>query len=149
MQVVISERLKMSYKIDKDKARRYPITEEQFNQLFDKKLISWGTVKELPPYLPFPGQIRVDDTIGVMVSGTASNPQLIEDELAVAGIDLLVHETKPKKYPKSKEKESNAYHYIVLKVEDENYPYEIYGPHDGAGADLKHWFGVDDLNKYV
>jgi hypothetical protein len=61
----------------------------------------------------------------------------------VAGIDVLAHESNPRKG----EPEGNAYHYVFQRTSDPNCPYTMYGPFKSETI-VNHWFDAEDLDNY-
>ena len=87
-----------------------PLTQEQFDLLKIGK--DWH-IDEVPREhwhrIPL---VRLADTIGVMASGCVEYPGILNDIPAVAGIDVLAHETRPC----FDEPDGNAYHYVIQKI---------------------------------
>jgi hypothetical protein len=123
-------------------ANRYPLTEEQFRQL--PTSTGWPIV-DIPPeqWSEFPGLVRLDDTVAVMVSGSTSDPRILNSIRAVAGIDQLVHETNPA----PGEPEGNAYHFVIQEIRHDRFPYVLHGPFRSETT-VPHWFGSSDLYRY-
>jgi hypothetical protein len=92
------------------------------------------------------GLVRKEDTLAIWISGSYSNPQLAQVENAIAGIDVLAIETNPKL--EKNEPRGNAYHYILQKISDENFPFILYGPLE-EGAIISHWYNYKDLDVYL
>ena len=92
------------------------------------------------------GLIRKEDTLSIWISGSYSNPQLAEVENAIAGIDVLTIESNPKL--EKNEPSGNAYHYILQKINNENFPFVLHGPFR-KGTIISHWFNDKDLNVYL
>lgn len=100
----------------------------------------------MPPehWAKIPGLQRLNDTVAVMASGTLSDPGVLNDvENAIAGADVLVHESNP--YPD--EPEGNAYHYVVQRINDPRFPYVVHGPFRSETL-VDHWFEADQLDRY-
>lgn len=124
--------------------KRKPITQEQFGQL--ATIDGWNT-NEVPRknWEKIPGLLRREDTLAIMVSGTYSDPRILNEINAIAGFDVLVHESSPKTH--KGEPEGNAYHYVIQKINDYRYPYLMHGPFKSETR-VKHWYKADDLDLY-
>lgn len=101
--------------------------------------VPWSSIKGL-------GLARSDDTIAIYISGSCSNPQLSKGVNAIAGIDVLTIETKPKLH--KDEPSGNAYHYIIQEISHNEFPFLLLGPFD-KGAIISHWFNETDLDVYL
>jgi hypothetical protein len=121
--------------------KRVPLTEEQFGHL---NALDWA-VDEVPRehWDKIPGLQRLQDTFVVMASGCVVNPQVLNDISAVAGIDVLAHETRPL----AGEPPGNAYHYVVQKTADPRCPYILHGPFRSETI-VDHWFDAPQLDRY-
>ncbi len=121
---------------------RYPLTDEQFRQLL---LCQGWEINDVPPEISpkIPGLVRLNETIAVMASGSTDDPRILNDISAIAGVDVLAHETKPKE----DEPEGNAYHFAIQKTKDTRCPFIMYGPFK-SGTVVGHWFDADDLDSY-
>lgn len=122
--------------------KRTPITQAQFD------LITTGggwCIDEVPQeyWKHIPGLQRLQDTIAIMASGTASEPKVLNGIRSYAGLDVLTHEPDP--HPG--EPEGNAYHYVFQQVPDPRYPYIMHGPFRSETA-VPHWFDADNLSVY-
>jgi len=124
--------------------KKIPLTKEKFDLL--KTTEGWN-IDEVPKeyWKNIPGIQRLQDTIGIMASGSSSDPRIMHGINAIAGIDVLTFESKPN-YDKG-EKEGNAYHYVFQLTGDSNYPYTMYGPYT-HGMNISHWYDVNDLETY-
>jgi hypothetical protein len=124
--------------------KRKPLTQEQFDQLCTTD--GWN-IDEVPKknWEKIPGLIRREDTVAIMASGTVSDPRILNQIHAIAGFDVLVHELHPMVH--KAESEGNAYHYVIQKINNDRYPYLMYGP-ISSGTRVDHWFEADDLNSY-
>jgi hypothetical protein len=126
------------------KVKRTPLTTEQFEligrlpnwQCYDIPRQDWGKI---------PGLERLQDTIAVMGSASITDLKMLNGIQAVAGLDVLVHETHP--MVDKGEPEGNAYHFVVQKVNHPTCPYILHGP-IRCQAVVPHWFKVDDLTAY-
>ncbi len=122
-------------------ANKYPLTESQFESL--NGLEDWN-----PTDIPFsewrkiPNLPRREDTIAVMASGCIS-PGKLNGVSGIVGIDVLVHEPRPK----PGEKSGNAYHFVIQKINDDRYPYLMHGPFC-AETLVDHHFDVEQLSRY-
>ena len=114
------------------------MTEEQFQLL---NITDNWNVDEVPEahWNKIPGLQRLHDTFSIMASGCAT-PDILNGQLASAGLDVLCVETDPKKG----EPDGNAYHYVVQECEDGKY---LIGP-CRAETVVPHWFDADDLDGY-
>ena len=123
-------------------ANRYLLTEEQFRQL---PLGPGWEINDVPPEIwpKIPGLVRPDETIAVMASGSTGDPRILNELRAIAGVDVLVHETNPK----SGEPEGNAYHFVFQKIRDHRYPFLMHGPFRTETV-VPHWFDAADLDCY-
>ena len=131
------ERIEMAIK-------RTPLTKEQFRLI---KTTSGWNIDEVPRehWSKIPGLQRLDDTIGVMASGCSDDPKVLNNIKAIAGMDVLVHETNP--IVDKDEKEGNAYHYVIQKINDDRFPSILHGPIKSETI-VPHWFEAEDLNVY-
>jgi hypothetical protein len=122
-------------------AKRTLLTQEQFDRL---GLVGW-TIDEVPRehWSKIPGLQRLQDTFAVMASGSVVNPGILNGINAVAGIDVLAHETRPM----AKEPPGNAYHYVIQKTSDDRFPYILHGPFRSETI-VEHWFDADQLDRY-
>lgn len=118
------------------------ITREQFALL--RTTDDWAIV-DVPRehWEKIPGLERLHDTFAVMASG-CQTPGVLNGIFANAGLDVLAHETKPKK----DEPPGNAYHYVFQSLPDESYL--MTGPFKGKYGEtvVPHWFDADDLDRY-
>jgi len=121
--------------------KRVPLSEEQFGLL---AAVGWA-IDDVPRehWDKIPGLQRLQDTFAVMASGSTANPQVLNGINAVAGIDLLAHESRPM----AGEPPGNAYHYVVQKLTDPRYPYLLNGPFRSETI-VDHWFDAPQLNRY-
>jgi hypothetical protein len=55
-----------------------------------------------------------------MVTGSTSDPNMLHGISAVAGADVLTHETKPV----PGEPDGNASHYVIQEIKHPDYPYQ-------------------------
>ena len=106
----------------------------------------WSPIEVLVNSIIGLGLIRKEDTLSIWISGSYSNPQLAEVENAIAGIDVLTIESNPKL--EKNEPSGNAYHYILQKINNENFPFVLHGPFR-KGTIISHWFNDKDLNVYL
>jgi len=121
------------------------LTQEQFDLL--RTTEGWN-IDEVPRkhWNKIPGIQRLDDTFAIMASGSFSDPSLMNNiNNIVAGIDVLVHEKKPKIH--IGESEGNAYHYVFQYTGNPERPYIMYGPFITEMV-IPHWFNVTDLDNY-
>jgi hypothetical protein len=79
--------------------------------------------------------------IGMFASGCLQHPANLNGLRAVAGVDWLRHETRPR----PDEPEGNADHYVV--VQDAAGRFFLRGPFK-TGAVVLHWFSLSDLDHY-
>lgn len=100
--------------------------------------VPWDSIKGL-------GLVRREDTLSVWISGSCSNPLLAEIENSIAGIDVLTIETNPN--VNKNEPPGNAYHYVLQKINDDNYPFILHGPFN-KGTIISHWYDTKDLEVY-
>lgn len=114
------------------------LTDEQFNLL--KTTDQWN-IDEVPQdhWSKIPGIQRLHDTISIMASGSTT-PGLLNGLSALAGLDVLCLEPRPKK----NEPEGNAYHYVVQERADGKY---LIGPFRNETI-VPHWFEAGDLDRY-
>lgn len=126
------------------KNKRKPLTQEQFDQLHTTD--GWN-IDEVPRenWEKIPGLIRFEDTFAIIASGTVSDPRILNTIHAIAGFDVLVHESHPMVH--KAESEGNAYHYVIQKINDDRHPYLMYGPFRSETR-VDHWFEADDLDLY-
>lgn len=119
-----------------------PSTQEQFDCLNIKE--GWK-IDEVPTehWNKIPGLQRLCDTIGVLASGCIADSRVLNGIDAVAGIDVLAHESNPK----PSETPDNAYHYVVQKTNDPKTPYLLHGPFRSE-AIVDHWFDPPQLDRY-
>ena len=101
--------------------------------------VPWDSIKGL-------GLARKDDTIAIFISGSCSNPLLSKGVNAIAGIDVLTIETKPKLH--KSEPTGNAYHYIIQETNNIMFPFLLLGPFD-KGTIISHWFDETDFDVYL
>lgn len=122
--------------------KRNLLTQEQFDRLPIGP--NWK-IDEVPPehWDKIPGIQRLGDTIAIMASGSVSDPGLLNGIHCVAGLDHLVHETRPMK----DEPPGNAYHYVIQKTHDPRYPYILHGPFKTETI-IQHWWEADNLDCY-
>ena len=92
------------------------------------------------------GLARREETLSIWISGSSSNPQLTQGINAIAGIDVLTIETKPK--IQKNEPPGNAYHYILQKINDEQFPFMLLGPFN-KNTIISHWYSETDLDVYL
>ena len=90
-----------------------------------------------------PGLQRLHDTIGVMASGSITNPLVLNGLNTVAGIDVLTHEARPM----ADEPPGNAYHYVLQETTDSRYPFLLHGPYRSKTI-VDHWFDAPQLDRY-
>ncbi|MDP1714312.1 MAG: hypothetical protein Q8L41_06150 [Anaerolineales bacterium] len=88
---------------------------------------------------------RREDTLAIWISGSTSNSQLAQGVNAIAGIDVLTIETNPN--IQKNESPGNAYHYILKKINNKDFPFLLLGPFD-EGTIIPHWFDDKDLDVY-
>ena len=101
--------------------------------------VPWDSIRGL-------GLVRHEDTFSVWISGSSSNPQLSQEVNAIAGIDVLTRETRPKLL--RNEPLGNAYHYILPKINNEESPFLLLGPFE-KDTIISHWFNESDLVVYL
>jgi len=101
--------------------------------------VPWDSIRGL-------GLVRREETLSIWISGSTSNPQLIQEINAIAGLDVLTLETKPN--AQKTEPPGNAYHYILQKINDEKFPFMLLGPFD-KGTIIPHWYDDTDLDVYL
>lgn len=126
------------------KVKKTPLTTEQFEligsvpdwQCHDIPVEDWSKI---------PGLQRLHDTIAVMGSASITNPKILNNIEAVAGMDVLAHESHPR--VKKGETDGNAYHYVVQRIDHPAYPYILHGPFRCETL-VRHWFEDDDLSVY-
>jgi hypothetical protein len=123
-------------------AKHKPLSEKQFSNLYS--LENW-TLAEVPKqdWASIPGLQRQEELIGVMISGSFSDPRTLNGIHSIAGIDALVHETNPM----DGEPPGNAYHYVIQKTNHHTCPYLIHGPFRRETI-VDHWFTSDQLDRY-
>jgi|GEM_PF-2777888 len=126
---------------------RKPLNKEQGERVLQllKSVPEWAPTEiPLKEMSSIPGLVRSEDTFSLWISGSSSNPQLAHAlRNIIVGIDQLVHETKPKL--DKNEPAGNAYHYVIQKIDYEEYPYILYGPFV-EGTRIPHWFDDSDLD---
>jgi len=124
--------------------KRKALTEEQFRSL--NTTDGWS-VDEVPKkdWAKIPGLQRRNDTIGIMASGSMTDPRVLNKINAIAGFDVLVNESNP--MARKMEPEGNAYHYVIQKIAREDFPYILHGPYR-SGMQVSHWFEAPDLVAY-
>ena len=121
--------------------KRVPLTEEQFGRL---SAVGWSVDEVLREHWDkIPGLQRLQDTFAVMASGCPVNPQVLNGISAVAGVDVLAHESRPV----FGEPPGNAYHYVVQKTIDLRFPYMLHGPFR-CETIVDHWFDAPQLDRY-
>jgi hypothetical protein len=121
---------------------RYPLREEQFRQL---PIGPGWTLNDVPRELWYkiPALVRIEDTLAIMASGSTGDPRILDDIKAIAKVEQLVHETRPR----FSEPEGNAYHFVIQKIRHSEYPFLMHGPYRW-GTVVPHWFDADDLDRY-
>jgi hypothetical protein len=121
--------------------KRTPLTQGQWDRL---GLVGW-TIDEVPSkyWRIIPGLKRLQDTFGIMASGSITNSGMLNGINAVAGIDVLVQEPRPR----PNEPPGNAYHYVIQKIADERYRFLLHGPFRGETV-VDHWFDAPQLDPY-
>ena len=98
--------------------------------------------KDLSPLRNTPGIQRKEEILGAFISGDSNNTKLLNSEDAIAGMDVLVYEPRPKKA--QGEGLVNVYHYVVTKGSgDTIHPYCLHGPFTKEALQ-EHW--PDDLD---
>ena len=122
--------------------KRIPLTKEQFDQL---ELIPGWTLSDVPPehWDKIPGLQRRDEIVAVFASGCCTESRILNGIDAVAGFDLLAHESRPQK----NEPEGNAYHYVLQESQREDVPYILHGPFP-CETRVTHWYEAGDLDIY-
>lgn len=120
------------------RAERHKLTEHQYRILADNT--DWGLNDvprekwgELPDWM-------TENCLGIVASGSLSDPKMLNGLMAVGGIDWLRAETNPR----DKEPEGNASHYVITCSGDQYY---LHGPFRSESL-VPHWFIADDLDKY-
>jgi len=122
--------------------KRKPLTKEQYDLLGVKA--GWELVEvDKEHWRKIPGIQRLDDTVAIMASGCIDDTRVLNDIHAIAGFDVLVHETRPQ----PNEPEGNAYHYVVQELRRSDYPYVLHGPFRSQTR-VAHWYGAEDLAIY-
>jgi len=101
--------------------------------------VPWDSIRGL-------GLVRQEETFSVWISGSSSNPQLTQGLNAIAGIDVLALEKKPNTH--KNEPPGNAYHYILQKINNEEFPFRLLGPFS-KDTIISHWFNEADLDVYL
>ena len=130
------------------KKHRKPLNREmgeRILKMFESKP-EWTPVEIPVKSITGLGLVRKEDTLSIWISGSYSNPQLVEFENAIAGIDVLTIETKPNS--DKKEPSGNAYHYILQKIKDDKYPFILHGPFK-KGTIISHWYDDTGLDVYL
>jgi len=119
------------------------ITQEQFDLLspfgywniYEVRKKDWALIPRVQ---------RLEDTFGIMASGSIEESRILNGINAVVGLDVLVCEPNPSR----EEPEGNAYHYVVQASNDPRWPFIIHGPYP-SGTLVGHWFEFDELNRYL
>lgn len=91
------------------------------------------------------GLQRLQHTFAVMGSASITNPRVLNDIEAVAGMDVLVSEAHPMVH--KGEPSGNAYHWVVQKTDHPQFPYILHGPFPCQTL-VPHWFMDDDITVY-
>lgn len=118
---------------------------ENILELFNSKP-EWEPTEVLWDSIRGLGLVRREETLSVWISGSSSNPQLSQGINAIAGIDVLTLETKPK--IQKNEPSGNAYHYILQKINNAEFPFLLLGPFN-KDTIISHWFNEADLDVYL
>ena len=88
------------------------------------------------------GHFGIDTSFCVLASGVSPIPaKTCPSGSAVAGIDWVRNETKPK----PGETELNVYHYVILKQTVDGYPVFYFGDKETVAP---HWSELEDLKVY-
>lgn len=122
--------------------KRTPLTEVQFKQL--DITTGWELTDVHAKYWDkIPGLERRDEIVAVLASGCYTETRVLNAIEAVAGMDVLVHESNPRE----NEPEGNAYHYVIQQTCRKDFPYILTGPFKSETR-VKHWYEADDLDTY-
>lgn len=106
---------------------------------FDKLLKSGGwTIEELDltTIRLTPRIERKQQLLGGFCSGDYTSTQTLNGQIAIMGLDILVHEERP--FRSSGEGDVNVYHYIVTRTGRSDFPYALRGPYTKETL-IGHW----------
>lgn len=126
-------------------AKKELLTQEQYDKLAASD--RWEIVEiKLQVIRNTPGVQRKADLVGAFGSGDANATKTLNGQPAVFGMDIIVHELRPK-FSRG-ESEINVYHYIVTKTGRVDLPYCLHGPFTKEALQ-GHWPTDLDLKPYV
>jgi hypothetical protein len=123
---------------------RTPLTQAEFDQLClaDDWEINEVDLKTIQATK---GIARKKDVIGAYSSGDANAAKTLNNQEAIFGMDVIVHEQNPMR--EKNEGDVNVYHYIVKRTTRADYPYLMFGPYAGDTL-MGHWPTDLDVEVY-
>jgi hypothetical protein len=127
--------------------KKYALKEEEFQGLlayrdWEIKEISFDDIQRL---LHVP---RRNDVVAIFASGDMIATKVLNGIESVFGMDVIVHETRPK--TEKNEPELNIYHCVIQKLKNpiNGYGYIMHGPSESETL-FGHWKDVSVLDDYI
>lgn len=123
---------------------RTPLTKETFDALCrtDKwriREVDLETIKATE------GVERKTDILSAFSSGDANATKMLNNQEAVFGMDVIVHEQRP--FRDRGEGDVNVYHYVIKTTGRADFPYLMFGPYTDETL-MGHWPTSLDVSVY-